>query len=86
LAYGDLVESDLYFVNTNVSVSFLYILTFMHLLHLFGGLIALVVSYVQAKKNRYTSDSKLGLELTSMYWHFLDGLWVHVLLFLLFIR
>lgn len=86
LGYNSLIDNELYFVNTNVSVSFLYIITFAHLLHLLGGVIALLVSWAKSLKQKYNSENKLGLELTSMYWHFLDGLWIYLLLFLLFIR
>ncbi len=86
IAYDAMVEQGLFFVKTNVSVSFLYILTFAHLLHLVGGVIAISVSWAKSLRNKYTADNKLGLELTAMYWHFLDALWIYLLLFLLFIR
>lgn len=86
VAYGAMTEQGLFFVKTNVSVSFLYIITFAHLLHLIGGIIALTVSWVKSMKELYTAENRLGLELTAMYWHFLDALWIYLLLFLLFIR
>lgn len=86
IAYDAMIEQGLFFVKTNVSVSFLYIITFAHLLHLVGGVIALTVSWVKSFQKKYTADNKLGLELTALYWHFLDALWIYLLLFLLFIR
>lgn len=86
VAYDAMIAEGLYFVKTNVSVSFLYIITFAHLLHLIGGVIAITVSWIKSLKQKYTADNKLGLELTAMYWHFLDALWIYLLLFLLFIR
>ncbi len=84
--YGYMVDQGYYFVGTNVSASFMYILTAVHLAHLFGGLIALLVSTIKAFRNRYDEKNSLGLELTAMYWHFLGLLWIYLLLFLLFIR
>lgn len=87
-AWGDLVDSGIFFTgqSANASGSFLYILSGMHLAHLGGGLIALLIVLVNSLKNKYSSENKLGLELCSTYWHFLDVLWIYLLLFLLFIR
>ena len=84
--YSYMTEQGLYFVGTNVSSSFMYIITGAHLVHIVSGIIALGVSYFKATKNKYTSEEHLGLTLTSLYWHFLDALWIFLLLFLLFIR
>ena len=61
---------------SNVAGSFLYILTLTHLLHLFGGLVGLCISTIKSKRNLYSIDNYLGLELTSIYWHFLTVLWI----------
>lgn len=71
---------------SNASGSFLYLLTFLHLAHLFGGLISLLVTLKNSIKGRYNAENTLGLELCSIYWHFLDILWVYLFLFLLYIR
>ena len=70
---------------SNVAGSFLYVLTLAHLVHLFGGVIALIFATVNAKLRRYTIDSYLSLKLISMYWHFLTILWVLLFLFLKFL-
>ncbi len=85
-SYAYMVESGLYFVGTNVSSSFMYVITGLHLAHIISGLIAVGVSYVNAKRGKYTAEDHLGLSLSAMYWHFLDVLWIYLLLFLLFIR
>lgn len=84
--YNFMVEAGYYLVGTNVSSSFLYILTGLHLAHIFSGNIVLAVTLVQAMRKKYTSDSHLGLSLSATYWHFLDFLWIYLLVFLLFIR
>lgn len=70
----------------NTSSSFLYILTALHLVHLFGGLIYLITLLVGAFKNKYNKENHLKLQLGGIYWHFLDGLWLYLLLFLQFIH
>jgi len=71
---------------SNAAGSFLYVLTGLHLAHLFGGLICLFVTLINSVRGRYTIGNTLGLELTSIYWHFLDILWVYLFLFLYYIR
>tara|TARA_B100001758_G_scaffold158415_1_gene136539 strand:- start:113 stop:661 length:549 start_codon:yes stop_codon:yes gene_type:complete len=69
---------------SNVAGSFLYVITLAHLVHLLGGLIALVVTLINAREGKYTSNNYLGFELTSNYWHFLGLLWVYLFFFLKF--
>jgi len=84
--YSSMMDAGLYFVGTNVSSSFMYVITGLHLAHIISGIIALAVTLAKAKSGGYTADNHLGLSLTAMYWHFLDVLWIYLLLFLLFIR
>ena len=61
---------------SNASGSFLYVLTVAHLVHLIGGVIALIYVTVNSRQNLYTINNCLALELTSVYWHFLAILWL----------
>jgi cytochrome c oxidase subunit 3 len=72
--------------SSNASGSFLYLITFLHLLHLSVGLIAVLITLKNSIKGKYNAQNTLGLELCSIYWHFLDILWVYLFLFLYFIR
>ena len=63
---------------SNASGSFLYVLTLAHLVHLFGGLIALLYVTIQSKKKVFTIENSLAIDLTSVYWHFLALLWLFV--------
>ena len=71
-------------IGSNVAGSFLYILTLTHLLHLVGGLVGLCISTIKSKQNLYSINNYLGLELTSIYWHFLTILWIILFTFLKF--
>ena len=72
--------------SSNASGSFLYLITFLHLLHLLAGIISVLVTLKNAIKGKYNDQNTLGLELCSIYWHFLDILWVYLFLFLYYIR
>ena len=61
---------------SNASGSFLYVLTLAHLVHLLGGLVALIYVTIQTKNNVFTIKNSLAIDLTSVYWHFLALLWL----------
>ncbi|MBA2582027.1 MAG: cytochrome c oxidase subunit 3 [Bacteroidetes bacterium] len=84
--WKDLISQDIYFSGGNASGSYLYVLSGLHLAHVLGGLAALLITGVRALYNIYHSKNLLGLQLCSIYWHFLDFLWIYLFLFLLLIR
>jgi cytochrome c oxidase subunit 3 len=82
--WKELTAKEIYFIGSrsNAAGSFLYIIAMVHLAHMVGGLIALMVSFTKSLLKRYSSTDHLGLDLTAIYWHFLDLLWVYLFLFL----
>lgn len=87
-AWKQLTAQGVYFVGkyANASGSFLYFIALVHLLHMAGGVIALIVSLTKSLLKKYSAADYLGIELTAIYWHFLDLLWVYLFLFLYFYR
>jgi cytochrome c oxidase subunit III len=68
------------FLATNPASSFFYVFTAAHGVHLIGGVLALL--YVAFRPtHRLTKGT--ATEVVSMYWHFMDGLWVFLFLLLL---
>ncbi|HET7118184.1 MAG TPA: cytochrome c oxidase subunit 3 [Hanamia sp.] len=70
----------------NVSFSFLYIIVGLHALHVLGGVIALVIMYLKSISKRRKNYTPLYIDLMNTYWHFVDGLWIYLFLFLIIIR
>ena len=70
----------------NVSASFLYAITALHILHLFGGVLALIIVLSRSIRKRYTPAEHSGVSMCATYWHFLGGLWVYLFFFLFFVR
>jgi len=63
------------FLATNPSSSFFYLLTALHGLHLLGGIVGLFyVAYRPWQRSRITQST--AADLVSIYWHFMDGLWI----------
>jgi cytochrome c oxidase subunit III len=81
--FNQIIESGYYFTGSEstVTTSFLYIVVIAHLLHLFGGLIALFIIIYNHYKQKYNATQPLGIELGAMFWHFLDVLWILLFLF-----
>lgn len=70
----------------NVSFSFLYIIVGLHAVHVVGGLIALFVLLLKAYSVKRKNYSPVPIELMSIYWHFVDLLWIYLVVFLTMIR
>ena len=85
-AYSYMVDNGLHLVGTNVSSSFVYVLTGLHLAHIFAAVIVLGVTLFQAVQKKYSAENHLGLSLAATFWHFLGALWLYLVLFLAFIR
>lgn len=64
------------------SVSFIYVIVSLHLLHVLGGVIALLIMFGRAFRTRVRSYSAVPIEVAATYWHFVDGLWIYLLIFL----
>jgi len=84
-AWSKLVEQGIFFVG-NPSGSFLYVLTGLHLAHLAGGIIYLIYVTFRSIQGRFNSQSYMPVQLCSIFWHFLDILWIYLFVFLYFIR
>ena len=88
VGFGQIVDNGYYFTGrgSSITTTFLYIVTVVHLIHLAGGIISLLIIIYNHFKQKYNSSQTLGIELGVMYWHFLDLLWVYLFLFLYFFK
>jgi cytochrome c oxidase subunit 3 len=67
------------YLATNPSSSFFYVLTAAHALHVLGGLGGLVAAIRKLSRGVLRRST---LDVTSYYWHFMDVLWLYLLLLL----
>ena len=68
------------FIATNPSSSFFYMLTAVHAFHLIGGVGALLYVDVQALRLRLGPAKRTAIDMTAIFWHFLDGIWLFLML------
>lgn len=79
LAWRDLQAAGVYLAS-NPSSSFFYLLTVAHALHVAGGLVALGYIDLKALRLELGPGKRTAVEVSALYWHFLAGLWLYVLL------
>ncbi len=95
IGWQDLVHQEIFLATSNMS-SYLYLISGLHFMHVIAGLPFLILFFRAARKNMrepvsvlvYFSDpeKRLKLKLLTFYWHFLDALWIYLILFFLINR
>lgn len=72
--------------NKDTSTAYLYIITFLHLLHVLAGIIMLITLFRKSINGEILKRNALSIKAGSIFWHFLGALWIYLLLFLVFIH
>jgi cytochrome c oxidase subunit 3 len=85
LAWGELHNRGFY-VSTNPSSSFAFLLTIAHAIHLAGGMIALVWAASASLLHRPVEARRIVVDITAWYWHFMAVLWIYIFALLGFAR
>ena len=87
MGFQELINRGYYFTGaqSTVTTSFLYVLSLLHLVHVFAGMIVLIVVFINNKNKKYKEET-LGFELAETFWHFLGFLWLYLFVFLYFFR
>jgi len=70
------------FIASSPTSAFFYLLTAAHAAHLLGGVAALVYVDVQALRLRLGPAKRTAIDVTAIFWHFLDGVWLYLMLLL----
>src|ERR1043166_4556326 len=86
IAWRQLVRQGVYLASNPYS-SFFYLFTAAHGVHLLGGLCALTYLLVRTRRKRETLEGELrrlgSADAVSLYWHFMDVLWIALFLLLM---
>ena len=64
---------------------FLYVIFGLHALHVIGGVIVLLVMFIKAFFGKIKLYSAVPVEVAATYWHFVDLLWIYLLVFFIVI-
>ncbi len=68
-------------IKSNSAASFLFVITGLHMVHVLGGVIALLIIFIRAYSVKVKNYSSLPIELAGTYWHFVDVLWIYLFIF-----
>ncbi len=92
LAWNQLIEQNIGLTHSTLA-SYMYLISGLHFLHLVAGIPFLGFFIYEARKRMQDPitvlmyfadhDKKRSLDILNIYWHFLDGLWVYLVLFFL---
>jgi cytochrome c oxidase subunit III len=75
-----------FYVYTNPSSSFAFLLTITHALHLAGGMVALLWAASASLLHKPVESRRIVVDITAWYWHFMAVLWIYVFALLGFAR
>ncbi|MDQ6815472.1 MAG: cytochrome c oxidase subunit 3, partial [Bacteroidota bacterium] len=67
--------------NSNPAGSFLGVITGVHMLHVLGGVIVLIVLFARAFNTTKKTYSSVAIEVASTYWYFVDAIWIYLFVF-----
>ena len=86
--FSAMIANGYYFTGptSSIKISYIFLIAFVHLVHLFAGLIVLAVVSYKTLKQRYVPSNSLGFELGETFWHFLGLLWLYLVLFMHFVK
>ena len=78
-----LVSMGVYFVSPNAAQSFLYVFIAAHFVHIIAALLLLINTIIGTYSNKPQAKNLYKMEMTSIFWHFLDIVWIYLYVFLL---
>jgi len=86
LGFDQIIDAGYNFTGptSNITMSFIFLIAFVHILHVAVGLICLLVVIYNHFKQKYNQTKMLGFELAATFWHFVDILWLYLFLFFYF--
>lgn len=86
--FSQMVVQGYYFTGptSNIKLSYVFLIAVVHIAHVVAGIISLLVVLYNQQRQKYSSKEYLGLELGASFWHFLDLLWVYLIVFMYFVK
>jgi len=78
-----LIDMGVYFINPNAAQSFVYVFIAMHLIHIIAALLLLLNTIKGSYSDIPQAKNLFKMEMTSIFWHFLDIVWIYLYVFLL---
>lgn len=77
--YRLIYEASIASSSKNSTYALAFVLALLHALHVVGGVFGLVHVVFQARRDKYDHERYFGLQFCTLYWHFLDLVWVFLI-------
>ncbi|WP_430427813.1 cytochrome c oxidase subunit 3 [Maribacter litoralis] len=86
--FSQMVAQGYYFTGptSGIKVSYVFLIAMVHVVHVVAGMISLLVVLYNQNKGKYSTENYLGVTLGATFWHFLDLLWIYLVLFMFFVK
>jgi len=86
--FSQMVAEGYYFTGptSTIKMSYVFLIAVVHIVHVVAGIISLLVVIYNQYKGKYSSKEYLGITLGATFWHFLDLLWVYLVVFMTFVK
>ncbi len=81
--WKSLIVNGAVLVNNNASISMIYVLSGFHLLHILAGICIILGVLLGSYKSIATHRQQFRIQTASIFWHFIDILWIYLYVFLL---
>jgi cytochrome c oxidase subunit III len=85
MGFQQLWQDNVRFRGVSGAGQFLYVIFGLHALHVLGGIVTLIVMFTKAYFGKTKLYSSVPVEVMATYWHFVDILWIYLLVFFLLI-
>lgn len=85
VGFKSLWDQNIRFAGSTGAGQFLYVIFGLHAIHVVGGIIALIVMFCKAFFGKTKLYSSVPVEVAATYWHFVDILWIYLLIFFIVI-
>lgn len=86
--FSQMVAEGYYFTGptSTIKMSYVFLIAMVHIVHVVAGIISLLVVLYNQNRGKYSSKEYLGITLGATFWHFLDLLWVYLVVFMTFVK
>ena len=84
LGFNQIMGNGYHFTGptSTINSSFIFLIAFVHIIHIIVALIALIVVFIKNFRGVYSYNNLTGFDLASIFWHFVDILWIYLFIFL----
>jgi len=81
VGFNELWQQHIRFIGSAGAGQFLYVIFGLHGIHVLGGVIAMIIMVARTYFGKVRSYNVAPVEVIATYWHFVDILWIYLLIF-----